>query len=363
MNRSILARLIALFVITLAGGYYIAFDAVGVHLVNGPYQLKVVLPAAGGIYPDAYVTYRGVEVGKVSSVRLEQNDVVLTLAINHGTRIPSDATARVRELTAAAEQYMDLVPTGTGPDPAFFRPGDTVPSDPDQPIPVTIGTLLNTVNSLVNSLSAQDLNTLSSALATGLRDAGGNLRSIIVDGNALVTALQSATPATAELINAGNTVLSTFNDTSNEFATFAANLNVLSAQVKADNSTLVGVLQNGGSAGQALDSFLTQNGGATVGLINALSSSTDTAYQRQDAIRALFEILPLFASDVAETVKGGQVHFQILFNTASPVCPYTPMLPSPTQATSATASLTGGCSTIAPNLLQSGADKAPPPHS
>ena len=363
MNRSIFARLIALLVITLGGSYYIAFDAVGVHVINGPYHLKVVLPAAGGIYQDAYVAYRGVEVGKVSSVRLEQRDVVVTLAIDHGTRIPADATARVRELTAAAEQYMDLVPAGSGSATTYFRAGDTVPSDPNQPIPVTIGTLLNTVNSLVDSLSAQDLNTLSSALATGLRDAGGNLHSIIVDGDALVTALQSATPGTEELINAGHTVLSTFDATSNEFATFAANLNELSATVKADNASLVGVLQNGASAGQALDRFLSENGGATVGLIDALSSSTDTAYQRQDAIRALFEILPLFASDVAETVNGGQVHFQILFNTTSPVCAYTPMLPSPTQASTATANLDRGCSTIAPNLLQRGADKAPPAHS
>ena len=363
MSRSILARLIALLVITLAGTYYIAFDAVGIHIIDGPYHLRVVLPAAGGIYQDAYVTYRGVEVGKVSSVHLQQSDVVVTLAINHGTRIPADATARVRELTAAAEQYMDLVPTGPDAGTSYFRPGDTVPSDPNQPIPVTIGALLNTLNALVNGLSAQDLNTLSRALATGLRDAGSNLRSIIVDGDALVTALQSATPGTEELINAGHTVLSTFNDTSNEFATFAANLNVLSAQIKADNASLVGVLQNGAAAGQTLDRFLTQNGGATVGLINALSSTTDAAFQRQDAIRALFEILPLFATDVAETVNGGQVHFQILFNTTSPVCPYTPMLPSPTQATSATANLTGGCSTVAPNLLQRGADKAPPPHS
>ena len=360
MSRSILSRLIALLVITVAGAYYIAFDAVGVHLVNQPYHIKVVLPSAGGIYQDAYVTYRGVEVGKVSSIQLHENEVVAVLAINHGTHIPSNVQARVRELTAAAEQYMDLVPEGADPPADYLRPGATITN---AVIPIAIGDLLNTVNALVNSLSAQDLNTLSSALATGLRDAGGDLHSIIVDGSTLVGALQGAIPGTQELINAGNQVLSTFNSTSGDFAQFSADLNQLSAQLKASNDALIATLQNGAGAGKALDGFLTRYGSDTVGLIQNLASSTNVAYQRQDAVRALFEVLPLFASDVSETVSGGQVHFQLDFNTADPVCPYTPMLPSPTVANPATANLTGTCTTVAPNLLQRGADKAPPPHS
>jgi phospholipid/cholesterol/gamma-HCH transport system substrate-binding protein len=361
VTRSILARLVALLVVTVVGAYYIAFDAIGVHVTNQPYLIKVVMPTAGGIYQDAYVTYRGVEVGKVSALHLQQNDVVVDLAINHGTRIPDNVTANVRELTAAAEQYMDLVPAGSDP-AGYLKAGSVIPPQRTS-IPVTVGTLLNTVNSLVDSLNANDLNTLSSALATGLRDAGGDLHSIIVDGESLVSALQSAIPGTEQLINAGNTDLATFNATSGEFAQFSANLNLLSAQVKASNSALIGLLQNGAGAGRAFNGFLGQYGGATVGLIQNLAASTDVAYQRQDAIRALFEVLPLFAQDVSETVSGGQLHFQIDFNSVDPICAYTPYLPQPTQAVSGTANLDGTCTTESPDMLQRGADKAPPPHS
>ena len=59
MTRSVGARLIALLVVALLGVYYIAFDAVGVHLWNKPFTVNVMLPAAGGLYSDAAVTYRG----------------------------------------------------------------------------------------------------------------------------------------------------------------------------------------------------------------------------------------------------------------------------------------------------------------
>lgn len=254
------------------------------------------------------------------------------------------------------------MPAGTDPPGKYLHSGSQIPEEMTS-IPVSVGTLLDTVNSLVDSLSAQDLNTLSSALATGLQDAGGDLHSIIVDGNTLVSALQSAIPGTQELIKAGNTVLSTFDATSNEFAQFSTNLDVLSAQVKASNSDLIKLLQNGSAAGSALNGFLTKYATPTVGLINSLETSTDVAFQRQDAIRALFSVLPLFASDVSETVSGGQVHFKLDFNTADPVCSYTPLLTQPTQAVTGTANLSGNCPTTAPNLLQRGASTAPPPHS
>jgi phospholipid/cholesterol/gamma-HCH transport system substrate-binding protein len=374
MSRSILARLIALLVVTVAGGYYIAFDAIGVHVFNQPYTINVDMPmteqvdgvtmpaGAGGLYHDAYVTYRGVEVGKVAALHLHQNMVVAVLSISHGAKIPSNVTANVRELTAAAEQYMDLEPQGGQASATFLSAGGTIPENMTS-VPVSIGMLLNTLNSLVDNLSAQDLNTLSGALATGLNNAGGDLHQIIADGNTLVSALQSAIPGTQELINAGNTDLNTFNATSGDFAQFSTNLDQLSQQVAQSNSALIGLLRNGAGAGTQLNNFLGKYGNDTVGLIDNLGTSTDVAYQRQDAIRALFEVLPLFATDVSETVSNGQVHFQLAFNTSSPVCPYTPLLPEPTQSVSSTADLTGTCTTVAPNMLQRGADKAPPPHS
>lgn len=364
MSRGVLSRLIALIVVTLAGVYYIAFDAVGLKLTNQPFTVKVVLPAAGGIYPDASVTYRGISVGKVSSLELEPNQVIVHLAINHGEKIPTAVTATVRELTAAAEQYMDLVPksgallAASNNQSAYLHSGSVIPMA-DTSIPVSIGQLLNTVNSLVNSLHAQDLNTLSRALAQGLQNAGQNLRSIIVDGSTLVQALQSAIPGTQQLITAGNTVLSTFNGTSNEFASFSSNLNLLTQEVAQSNSSLVQFLQNGAAASSQLDQFLAATSQSTEGLINNFATAADTAYTNQPAFRALFEVLPLFATDAASVTSGGQIRFELDFNYRNTVCPYTSNMVAPTTLV-AVADLTNTCNTQAPDLLQRGADKAPP---
>lgn len=367
MSRAILSRIVALLVVTLLGLYYILFDAIGIKVTSQPFTVHAVLSAAGGIYSDASVTYRGVEVGRVTAVHLHPDRVVVDLSIRSGEKIPQDVHANVRELTAAAEQYMDLVPPAqpalaasssvtSGP---YLSQGYTIPEDRTS-IPVSIGTLLATVNSLVSSLNPADLNTLSHALAQGLQGAGDDLRSIIVDGSTLLEALQSATPGTIDLIEDGNTVLNTFNQTAGDFAEFSHNLNLLSAQVARSNSDLVKLLQNGAALSDTANQQLQQYAQPTIGLLADLGDLSNLTFQREPAFRALFQVLPLFATDIASTSTNGQIRFELLFNYNHTVCPYTSTMAEPNSLV-AVADLTRNCGIQAPDLLQRGADKAPAP--
>ena len=357
MNRSVLSRIVALIVVTLFGLYYILFDAVGIKLTNQPFTVHAVLPAAGGIYQDASVTYRGVQVGKVTGLHLEPNQVVVDMAIRNGEKIPENVTASVKELTAAAEQYLDLVPPNN--DPPFLKGGYTIPVDRTT-IPVSIGQVLISLNALVNSLSASDLNTLSRALAEGLQGAGQDLRSIISDGTTLFEALESASQGTAQLIDSGNTVLSTFNQTSGDFATFAHNLNLLSQQLAQSNNDLNSLLQNGAVFTTTGNQFLNQNATPAIGLLTDLGDLSNLSFQREPAFQALFQVLPLFAQDIASTSTNGQIRLELAFNYNHTVCPYSSSMVEPTSLV-AVADLTKNCGIQAPDLLQRGADKAPAP--
>jgi phospholipid/cholesterol/gamma-HCH transport system substrate-binding protein len=363
-------RLLALLVVAILGVYYIAFDAVGVHLWGKPYTIKVQLPAAGGIYSHAAVTYRGVEVGKVTALHLHPTNVVVDLAINNGVKIPTNVHASVKELTAAAEQYMDLVPppagtssvaTGRAAVPAapvtYLKTGAVITGGT---VPTSVGTLLNTLNSLVSSVHASDLNTISTSLAQGLQGAGGDLRSIITDSQTLLQALVEAVPGTIQAVDAGHTVLQSLANTSENLQTFSAGLHQLSTTIVQSNSNLIALLQNGSVGSGALNTLLTNTDAASVGTINGFSATAGLANARQGAVQAFFEVLPIVANNAALTTTGGNARFELTFNDKNTVCPYTSTMAEPTSLVS-TLSLTRNCSTTAPDLLQRGADTAPTP--
>ena len=87
----------------------------------GQYQLKAELPASGGLYSTANVTYRGITIGKVTAVEPTENGAEATMSIASKFKIPLDAVANVHSVSAVGEQYLDLVSEGKAH--GFFRLG------------------------------------------------------------------------------------------------------------------------------------------------------------------------------------------------------------------------------------------------
>lgn len=352
MKSRVWLRLGALFGLFLLALWYIAFDVAGKSITNPPYAVTVQLPMAGGIYPAAEVTYRGVSVGRVTSLRLEAGQVDVHLAIDAGTRIPADSTPAVRQLTAAGEQYLDLVPRGTGG--PYLTGGSVVRGGPSS-IPVSVGQVLSDTGSLLNSLNTNDLSTVDQTLATGFANAGANLRNIIVGGQAVTMALAEAEPATVTLLTSGRDVLQTLNATNGDFAQFSAALNQLTGQLARSNGDLVNLLATGSAASQAASALLTQSGGSLAQLIDNLSTASTAGASQTAAMRALFETLPLFAGRISSVARNGSIQVELYVNASSPVCNYQGAPATSPTAPASPLFLSGRCTTSAPNLLQRGA--------
>src|SRR5580704_1159207 len=111
INVNVRIRIVALILVFVVGAAYISFDVLGFRIGSQPFTVTVDLPRGGGLYSDGFVTYRGVDVGRISRMSLSPGGAVATLAIDPGTAIPASAIAHVHELSVAGEQYLDLVPS------------------------------------------------------------------------------------------------------------------------------------------------------------------------------------------------------------------------------------------------------------
>ena len=76
----------------------------------GKMTVTLKLPATGGLYRFSNVTYRGVQIGKVTAVGLTPNGAQATLALDTSPKIPADLKAEVRSISAVGEYYVDLRP-------------------------------------------------------------------------------------------------------------------------------------------------------------------------------------------------------------------------------------------------------------
>ncbi|HWD56415.1 MAG TPA: MlaD family protein [Acidimicrobiales bacterium] len=358
MSRAqVWVRVSALVVVALLGVYYITFDVIGWRIGAQSFQVTVDLPRGGGLYSDGFVTYRGVDVGRIASLTLSPSGAVATLAIDPGTSIPANAIAHVHELSVAGEQYLDLVPTS--PQGPVLHAGSLIPLG-HTVVPVSVFQLLSDAGQLIGSIKSSEVQTITDALGTGFADTGQALRNITVASRHLISALQAALAATVTLINAGGAVLSTAQASSADILSFSQSLATITAQLSASNADIVAVLDNGVPTEQAVQKFIGSDGAALIQLIKELDGLSDVAIAQQPAVVSLLQQLPGFVNKIADTASGGSVAVNIYYNTKNSVCPYLSgaQTPEPTAATGAP-DLMRTCTLQAPDLLQRGSAEAP----
>jgi phospholipid/cholesterol/gamma-HCH transport system substrate-binding protein len=349
--------MLALVLVVVLGVYFIVFDVLRFNPASQNFNVTVVMPLAGGLYPGANVTYRGVQVGTVTALDLQPKEVLVKLSIYQGERIPDNGTVHVKELSALGEQYVDFQPSSaSGPD---LRNGTVVPAS-RVVLPVPIGTMLIDLGSLVRSITPSDLQSFEAFLTTAFSGTGSDLRSIIVSGQQLFDALTAAKAETINLVVDGHPDLATLKATNGDLATFSASLAALTGQLKSSNSDLQGLINNAQAAELQLNPFLSSNTSNIQQLIAAFATDSAVSAKYQPYVRAIFELLPVVSDDLAAAAPGGAVKGELDINTANTVCPYIlgAAMPLPT-AKSGLAPLDNNCSASAPDMLQHGSGSTP----
>jgi len=260
----------------------------------GYYVVRLDLAQAGGIFPNADVTYRGVSVGRVGAVRLTATGVEADLNISDSAPpIPDHLLAAVADLSAVGEQYVDLRPdTASGP---YLTAGSVIPQ-PDTQLPLPVTSLLTSVNTLAASLPLGTLRTLLDEMATGLQGQGASLAAIIDGNHSLIHALSANTGPTITLINNSKTVLSTQIAESDALDSFASSARLLAQQLRASDPDLRRLITAAPqAAAQVADLLTNTNPGLAVLIANLLTTSEVTLTRGQ----ALDELLSVLPADIA----------------------------------------------------------------
>ncbi|HTQ20033.1 virulence factor Mce family protein [Mycobacterium sp.] len=165
----------------------------------GTYGVSADFEAGGGLYKNANVTYRGVAVGRVESVGLNNHGVTANMRLNSGTEIPRNVTATVKSVSAIGEQYIDLVPPdGTTSSRPKLRNGDQIEHTQ---IGKDVADLLKQAETLVNSLSETKLRELLHEAFIATNGTGPQLARLLHSARLLVDEANADYPKVSQLID------------------------------------------------------------------------------------------------------------------------------------------------------------------
>src|SRR6201986_440286 len=216
------------------GVYYLRLPSlVGI----GQYDLKAELPASGGLYPTANVTYRGITIGKVTSVEPTEKGAEATMSISSQFKIPLDASANVHSVSAVGEQYLDLVSQGKAH--GFFSPGQTMTKGT---VPSEIGPALDTANRGLTVLPKEKIGQLLDETAEAVGGLGPALQRLVDSTQAIAGDFKTNIRDVDDIIQNSAPILETQADSRSAIERWAHNLNVLGAQAAEKDPNLKDVL-------------------------------------------------------------------------------------------------------------------------
>ncbi|MFI0447323.1 MCE family protein [Actinomadura sp. 6N118] len=172
--------LLAVVMVVWAFNNVIRFD-----FIDRPYHITVEFQSSPGLHPNFEVDYLGTRIGKIDSVKLQKDKVVVKLDIEKGVEIPQGVTAQAARKSAVGEPVVELTPpAGVNPDGPKMKAGTVIPVSQTK-VPPKYGDLFGAVIDTLKAIKPEDAQVLTHELAEGWSGRENSLRQIIAGSDQL----------------------------------------------------------------------------------------------------------------------------------------------------------------------------------
>ena len=201
------------------------------------------------------MTYRGVQIGKVTEVRPTREGATATLSLNTSPKIPADLHAAVLSVSAVGEQYVDLQPSNdSGP---YLRDGSVIPAK-NTSIPQAVGPMLDQVSSLIGSVPKEKISPLLDETFKAFNGSGYDFGSLLDSSSRLIGDVNGVADQSRSLIDDSGPLLDGQAQSIDAIRTWARSLSGVSEQLVTNDPQVRAVLQEAPGAADEASRLLSQ---------------------------------------------------------------------------------------------------------
>lgn len=188
MNTRILVNVTVFAVVGLLMVIWAFQNVVKFDFIERPWHLTAEFESSPGLHPNFEVDYLGTRIGKIDSVKLRNDRVVVRLDIDRGIKIPRGVTAAAARKSAVGEPVVELTPkAGQASGPSMPKDGKALIPVSDTSIPPKYGDLFGAVIKTIKAINPADAKILTHEFALGWNGRENSLRQIIAGADQLST--------------------------------------------------------------------------------------------------------------------------------------------------------------------------------
>ena len=261
----------------------------------GKIKVTVELPSTGGLYRFSNVTYRGVQIGKVTDVDLDRRRAKATLSLDDTPKISADLTADVHSVSAIGEQYLDLIPRSDSA--PYLHDGSVIPVSKTT-VPQQVGPLLDQTSALLQSIPKDKLGALVDESFKAFNGAGYDLGSLIDSSAKLAGSANDVRDQTRKLVEDASPLMDSQAATTGDLRTWARSLAAVTRQLSDDDQQWRTIVHDGPGTVNEASKLLAQLKPTLPVLLANLASLGQVAVTYRPSLEQVLVLLPPFMANL-----------------------------------------------------------------
>ena|ERR1700731_3570492 len=256
-----------------------------------------------GLRQGQFVRASGVEIGKVSSVKLVDGGrrAQVDFSVDRAVPLYQSTSAQIRYLDLIGNRYLELKRgEGEGSD-KVLPPGGFIPASRTSPA-LDLDALIGGFKPLFRALDPQKVNTIATALVTVFQGQGGTINDILDQTAQLTSQLGERDQAIGEVIKNLNIVLDTTVRHRQQFDQTVNNLEVLITGLKGHSDQLAGGTAHISNAAGTVADLLAEDRGLLHNSLNYLDAVQQPLIDQREQLNDFLHKVPTALNMIGRTI-------------------------------------------------------------
>lgn len=253
---------------------------------------------AGGLTTGAPVRVSGFRAGKVQSITLDGQWVLVTFTVDDSIRLGDRTEASIKTTSVLGNKVLDLTPRGEGSLSSTIPVGRT--TSPYQ-LPDAIGDLTTTISGLDTDQLSKSLKVLSETI----QGTPANLRIAVAGVTRFSETLNKRDAQLRDLLSNASKATTVLAQRTNEIVRLITDTNSVLAQLRTQSAALDAILTNISRLSQQIAGFIADNRAALKPTLDKLNEVLAILDNRKVQIQQSIKGLAAYAMQFGETISAG----------------------------------------------------------
>lgn len=268
--------------------------------ISGGLNYSAHFTDAGGLVPGDDVSLAGVDVGTVTAVELDGQQVLVTFTVRDGIALGDATGADIKTNTVLGRKSLAVRPSGNG----VLRPGTTIPVERTN-APYSLPDALGDLTTSVSELDTDGINDSLDALSGALQDTPPEISGALEGMRRLSESINARDESLQELLGRAENVTGILAERSDRINELIVDANDLFGELSLRRDAITELITNVSVVSRQLTGLVQDNQAQMAPTLEVLNRVTANLQTNKDNIAEALDGLGPYISSLGESVASG----------------------------------------------------------